>query len=277
MALTASTATCPSSTATPPWRRLRWRHPAQRCAHDLRHVVRSRRQWWRRTSSDLRRRRRWRRWRSIELAGTLAPGSRSRRTCSAVENVDGCRTDAVAGGAGVVEHDGCSRHPASNRASNPRTTRVPPRVAVVVTPRSPDGPRQPVRGRRDPPAGLADLGLIDQFHDPFLLETSLPGVFATGDMRHGSVKRVPAAVSDRSVAIQCLHQLSSSPMSAIRGVARRKPPAEATRRMPLPQLDAGLPTSLPNNGSTSWSITGQWLGHDRSPKAHTPTPNLDLR
>jgi thioredoxin reductase (NADPH) len=42
---------------------------------------------------------------------------------------------------------------------------------------------------------------------PFLLETSMPGVFAAGDVRHGSVKRVASAVGEGSVAIQILHQL----------------------------------------------------------------------
>jgi len=42
---------------------------------------------------------------------------------------------------------------------------------------------------------------------PFLLETSVPGVFAAGDIRHGSVKRVASAVGEGSVAIQMLHEL----------------------------------------------------------------------
>jgi thioredoxin reductase (NADPH) len=42
---------------------------------------------------------------------------------------------------------------------------------------------------------------------PFLLETSMPGVFAVGDMRHGAVKRVASAVGDGSIAIQLVHQL----------------------------------------------------------------------
>lgn len=41
---------------------------------------------------------------------------------------------------------------------------------------------------------------------PFLLETSMPGVFAVGDVRHGSVKRVASAVGEGSIAIQLLHQ-----------------------------------------------------------------------
>jgi thioredoxin reductase (NADPH) len=42
---------------------------------------------------------------------------------------------------------------------------------------------------------------------PFHLETSVPWVLAAGDARHGSVKRVAAAVGEGSVAIQVLHQL----------------------------------------------------------------------
>ncbi len=41
---------------------------------------------------------------------------------------------------------------------------------------------------------------------PLLLETSLPGVFAAGDVRHGSVKRVAAAVGEGGIAIQSVHQ-----------------------------------------------------------------------
>ena len=42
--------------------------------------------------------------------------------------------------------------------------------------------------------------------DPFLLETSVPGVFAAGDVRHGSVKRVASGVGEGSVAISFIHQ-----------------------------------------------------------------------
>jgi len=45
--------------------------------------------------------------------------------------------------------------------------------------------------------------------DPVLLETSLPGVFAVGDVRHGSVKRVASGVGEGSVAIQFVHQYLS--------------------------------------------------------------------
>lgn len=42
--------------------------------------------------------------------------------------------------------------------------------------------------------------------DPFLLETSMPGVFVAGDVRHGSVKRVASAVGEGSIAVQFMHQ-----------------------------------------------------------------------
>jgi thioredoxin reductase (NADPH) len=42
--------------------------------------------------------------------------------------------------------------------------------------------------------------------EPGLLETSLPGVFAVGDVRHGSVKRVASGVGEGSIAIQFVHQ-----------------------------------------------------------------------
>jgi thioredoxin reductase (NADPH) len=40
---------------------------------------------------------------------------------------------------------------------------------------------------------------------PFLLETTTPGVFAAGDVRHGSMKRVAAAVGDGSTVIRLIH------------------------------------------------------------------------
>jgi thioredoxin reductase (NADPH) len=42
--------------------------------------------------------------------------------------------------------------------------------------------------------------------DPFLLETSVPGIFAAGDVRHGSIKRCASAVGEGSMAIAFVHQ-----------------------------------------------------------------------
>jgi thioredoxin reductase (NADPH) len=45
--------------------------------------------------------------------------------------------------------------------------------------------------------------------NPFLLETSLPGVFAVGDVRAGNVKRVASAVGEGSIAVSFVHQVLS--------------------------------------------------------------------
>lgn len=45
--------------------------------------------------------------------------------------------------------------------------------------------------------------------EPFLLETNVPGVFAVGDVRHGSVKRVASGVGEGSICVQFVHQYLS--------------------------------------------------------------------
>jgi thioredoxin reductase (NADPH) len=42
--------------------------------------------------------------------------------------------------------------------------------------------------------------------NPYLLETSLPGVFAIGDVRAGSIKRVASAVGEGSISISFVHR-----------------------------------------------------------------------
>jgi thioredoxin reductase (NADPH) len=54
--------------------------------------------------------------------------------------------------------------------------------------------------------------VIQNFHWPLLrvplmLETSLPGVFAVGDVRAGNVKRVASAVGEGSIAISLVHRV----------------------------------------------------------------------
>jgi thioredoxin reductase (NADPH) len=56
-------------------------------------------------------------------------------------------------------------------------------------------------------ADLSDEAVRAFDRRPFALETSLPGVFAVGDVRHGSVKRVASAVGEGSIAIQLVHRL----------------------------------------------------------------------
>jgi thioredoxin reductase (NADPH) len=69
--------------------------------------------------------------------------------------------------------------------------------------------RELLRDGRPPPAWPLD-------RPPLLLETSLPGVFAAGDVRHGSVKRVSSAVGEGAIAVQLVHQYLNDVAPAIR-------------------------------------------------------------
>ena len=51
-----------------------------------------------------------------------------------------------------------------------------------------------------------------------MFETSMPGVFAAGDVRYGSVKRVASAVGAGAIAIQSVHEyLASVPAGTMSG------------------------------------------------------------
>jgi thioredoxin reductase (NADPH) len=51
-----------------------------------------------------------------------------------------------------------------------------------------------------PPAGWTAA------RDPYLFETNVPGIFCAGDARHGSGKRVAAAVGEGSATVSMIHQ-----------------------------------------------------------------------
>ena len=85
----------------------------------------------------------------------------------------------------------------------PRTTWVPPEIArdergYVLT-----GADRPVPPRRD--RDPAEPG-----PDSWTLATTMPGVFAAGDVRHDSIKRVAAAVGEGSTVIRQVHEYRSS-------------------------------------------------------------------
>ena len=60
-----------------------------------------------------------------------------------------------------------------------------------------------------PDLGGHDLARWPIDRRPHLLEGSVPGVFAAGDVRHGSVKRVASAVGEGSVAVMFIHRYLS--------------------------------------------------------------------
>jgi thioredoxin reductase (NADPH) len=59
----------------------------------------------------------------------------------------------------------------------------------------------------------SDNDWATQGRAPYLLETSLPGVFAVGDVRANSVKRVAAAVGEGSMAVRFAQEYLGQPGS----------------------------------------------------------------
>jgi len=57
-----------------------------------------------------------------------------------------------------------------------------------------------------PDLGAEELARWTLSRSPYLLETSIPGVFAAGDARAGSVKRIAAAVGEGSAVVQFVHR-----------------------------------------------------------------------
>ena len=71
---------------------------------------------------------------------------------------------------------------------------------------------------------MRDAGHWTADRDPYLLETSVPGIFACGDVRFGPVKRVAAAVGEGSMAIAFVHQYLKEAATA----AAQEQPASAS-------------------------------------------------
>ena len=61
-------------------------------------------------------------------------------------------------------------------------------------------------GRELSRSALGGDGWQQLSREPYLLETSLPGVFAAGDVRSGSIKRVASAVGEGAMAVRLVHQ-----------------------------------------------------------------------
>ena len=57
-----------------------------------------------------------------------------------------------------------------------------------------------------PDIGLAEDAVWTLERDPYPLETSVPGVFAAGDIRHGAVRRVASAVGTGAISVSMVHQ-----------------------------------------------------------------------
>ena len=70
----------------------------------------------------------------------------------------------------------------------------------------PDGIARDARGYVLTGDDVVKAGRWSHDRDPFLLEASIPGVFACGDVRLSPVKRVASAVGEGSMAIAFVHQ-----------------------------------------------------------------------
>jgi thioredoxin reductase (NADPH) len=121
-------------------------------------------------------------------------------------NVDVRTGTEVVGGGG----DGRLQHLELRDATGERET-VPADGLFVLIGAHPRTEWMPRGIAKDPQGFLltgGDLADDQQWpldRQPLLLETSMPGVFASGDVRHGSVKRVASAVGEGSIAIQNVH------------------------------------------------------------------------
>ena len=61
-------------------------------------------------------------------------------------------------------------------------------------------------GREMDDSALDDDDWQERSREPFLLGTNMPGVFAAGDVRSGSIKRCASAVGEGSMAVRLVHQ-----------------------------------------------------------------------
>ena len=66
-------------------------------------------------------------------------------------------------------------------------------------------------------AEVREVGTWSLARPPCAHETSMPGLFAVGDVRHGSVKRVASAVGEGSVVVSEVHQYLSLSEAERRG------------------------------------------------------------
>jgi thioredoxin reductase (NADPH) len=78
--------------------------------------------------------------------------------------------------------------------ADPRTAWLPPEI------------ERDAKGFVETGAALAQSRYWTSARQPFLLETSQAGVFAAGDVRSGSVKRVASAVGEGAMAVQFVHE-----------------------------------------------------------------------
>ena len=99
---------------------------------------------------------------------------------------------------------------------------------------------------------VAAAGRWQLERDPYLLETSVPGIFACGDVRFGPVKRVAAAVGEGSMAIAFVHQYAEIWMHNGMVELDEEKMSEVPRRQHLPALGSESTDTAGRQSSPTW-------------------------
>ena len=100
------------------------------------------------------------------------------------------------------------------------------------------GPDLAAQGRPSD-VGPAGAGAWPLSRAPLFLETSVPGVFAAGDVRHGTPKRVASAVGEGAMAVQLVHRyLAEYAVADARALAGSGPLQDPDARAPFLHLAA---------------------------------------
>jgi thioredoxin reductase (NADPH) len=93
-------------------------------------------------------------------------------------------------------------------------------------------------------AQAADPARHEDVHDPSLLETTLPGVLAVGDVRSRSIKRVASAVGEGSMAVRLVHEHLAAAHHPSAPVAAVPQNGLQTARAPAPDPERGSQTNV---------------------------------
>ena len=136
----------------------------------------------------------------VQLPGPADRADRQHRAAAATRRSGGCTATATSTAVEIV----------NNKTGEERTVETPAVFSFIgAVPRTdwlPPEIESDAKGFVRTGPALAQSPHWTARRQPFLLETSRPGVFAAGDVRSGSVKRVASAVGEGSMAVQFVHE-----------------------------------------------------------------------
>ena len=136
----------------------------------------------------------------VELPGPADRADPEHRGARATRRSGGCPATATSTAVELV----------NNKTGEARTLKTPALFSFIgAVPRTdwlPPEIERDAKAVRPDRAGPGPVPHWTARRQPFLLETSRPGVFAAGDVRSGSVKRVASAVGEGAMAVQFVHE-----------------------------------------------------------------------